>query len=159
MEDLLSSVASGDKPTSVLKQLSTLQSLVQRRETDKLAEALEELRDTPALSEGKCLTPVQARSCPHWPFHPGICLEASLTCPCRLTRVPICPCRLSVIIIIIINLIGPAQTRLHLPVTSSTSHTQRVPTCSRSRRRRLLRNPQIHFLPVHVFFLLLLFVR
>eukprot|EP00066_Takifugu_rubripes_P025145 XP_011614411.1 PREDICTED: glutamate-rich protein 1 isoform X1 [Takifugu rubripes] len=53
VEDLLSSLASGDKPTSVLKQLSTLQSLVQRRETDKLAEALEELRDTSALSEGE----------------------------------------------------------------------------------------------------------
>lgn len=158
VEDLLSSLASGDKPTSVLKQLSTLQSLVQRRETDKLAEALEELRDNPALSEGTCLTPVNAPSCPHWPFHAGICPETSLTRPCRLTRVPTCPCRLSVHPNIHNNhksdwtcsnspLPAPARRLVH-PAHSTCSDLSALTAASTSQE-----SPDT-FLPVRVFFVL-----
>lgn len=53
VEDLLSGISSRNKPTSVLKQLSTLQTFVQQREMEKLAEALEELHNTSSLSEGE----------------------------------------------------------------------------------------------------------
>lgn len=55
VEDLLSSMARGGKPTPVLKQLSTLQTFVQQREMDKVEVALKELHSTPSLSEGESL--------------------------------------------------------------------------------------------------------
>lgn len=55
VEDLLSSIVRGGKPTPVLKQLSTLQTFVQQREMDKLEAALKELHSTLSLSEGESL--------------------------------------------------------------------------------------------------------
>ncbi|KAM9341008.1 uncharacterized protein erich1 [Symphorus nematophorus] len=50
LDDLLSSIASGCKPTSVLKQLYSLKAFVQQKEADKLKKALEELHNTSLLS-------------------------------------------------------------------------------------------------------------
>uniref|UniRef100_A0A8C4GIM2 Glutamate rich 1 n=1 Tax=Dicentrarchus labrax TaxID=13489 RepID=A0A8C4GIM2_DICLA len=50
LDDLLSSIASGDKPTSVLKQLYSLKAFVQQKESDRLEKALEELYNTSSLS-------------------------------------------------------------------------------------------------------------
>ncbi|XP_070777064.1 glutamate-rich protein 1 [Enoplosus armatus] len=50
VEDILSSIASGCKPTSVLKQLYSLKALVQQKETGKLEKALEELYNTSPMS-------------------------------------------------------------------------------------------------------------
>uniref|UniRef100_UPI0037E718A5 glutamate-rich protein 1 n=1 Tax=Semicossyphus pulcher TaxID=241346 RepID=UPI0037E718A5 len=50
VDDLLSSIATGAKPTSVLKQLYSLKVLVQQKETDKLEKALEELHSTSSMS-------------------------------------------------------------------------------------------------------------
>lgn len=51
MDDLLSSITSCDRPSSVLKQLYTLKVLVQQKETDKLGNSLEDLKTTSSLSE------------------------------------------------------------------------------------------------------------
>ncbi|XP_042357189.1 glutamate-rich protein 1 [Plectropomus leopardus] len=50
VDDLLSSIASGCKPTSVLKQLHSLKAFVQQKQTDKLEKALEELCNTSPMS-------------------------------------------------------------------------------------------------------------
>ncbi|KAK5857196.1 hypothetical protein PBY51_010454 [Eleginops maclovinus] len=50
VDDLLGSIASGWRPTSVLKQLYTLKALVQQQEADKLEIALQELHNTSPLS-------------------------------------------------------------------------------------------------------------
>lgn len=51
INDLLHSIASGDKPTSVLKQLYRLKVLVQQKETDKLEKSLDDLQNASILSE------------------------------------------------------------------------------------------------------------
>ncbi|XP_073339748.1 uncharacterized protein erich1 [Pagrus major] len=51
LDDLLSSIASGCKPTSVLEQLYSLKAFVQQKETDKLEKALQELYNTSLMSE------------------------------------------------------------------------------------------------------------
>lgn len=53
VDDLASSVATGSKPASVLKQLHDLKSLVHRREMDRLEEALQELRSSSSMSAGE----------------------------------------------------------------------------------------------------------
>ncbi|XP_059209619.1 glutamate-rich protein 1 [Centropristis striata] len=50
VNDLLSSIASRCKPTSVLKQLCSLKALVQQQDTDKLQKALQELNNTSSMS-------------------------------------------------------------------------------------------------------------
>ncbi|XP_010768657.1 glutamate-rich protein 1 [Notothenia coriiceps] len=50
VEELLSSVARGCRPTSLLKQLYSLKALVQQQEADKLEKALQELHNTSPLS-------------------------------------------------------------------------------------------------------------
>lgn len=52
IDDLVSSIASGSKPISVLKQLSSLKALVQQKEMDKLEKALQELNSVSLLSAG-----------------------------------------------------------------------------------------------------------
>ncbi|XP_044022618.1 glutamate-rich protein 1 isoform X2 [Siniperca chuatsi] len=50
VDDLLGSIASGCKPTSVLKQLYSLKAFVSQKATDKLEKALEELYNTSPMS-------------------------------------------------------------------------------------------------------------
>lgn len=50
IDDLVSSIASGSKPISLLKQLYSLKALVQRKEMDKLQKALQELNSMSLLS-------------------------------------------------------------------------------------------------------------
>ncbi|XP_062296652.1 glutamate-rich protein 1 isoform X1 [Scomber scombrus] len=50
VDDLLSSIASGNKPDSLLKQLYSLKGFVKKKETDRLAKALEELHNNSSLS-------------------------------------------------------------------------------------------------------------
>ncbi|KAJ4939036.1 hypothetical protein JOQ06_028499 [Pogonophryne albipinna] len=50
VEELLSSVARGCRPTSLLKQLYSLKALVQQQDADKLEKALQELHNTSPLS-------------------------------------------------------------------------------------------------------------
>ncbi|KAI9537575.1 hypothetical protein NQZ68_023820 [Dissostichus eleginoides] len=50
VEELLSSVARGCRPTSLLKQLYSLKAFVQQQEADKLEKALQELHNTSPLS-------------------------------------------------------------------------------------------------------------
>ncbi|XP_060919178.1 uncharacterized protein LOC132993380 isoform X1 [Labrus mixtus] len=50
MDDLLCSIASGDKPTSVLQHLYSLKVFVQKKETDKLEASLENLQNSSLLS-------------------------------------------------------------------------------------------------------------
>lgn len=50
LDDLLGSIASGCRPTSVLKQLYSLKALVQQKEINKLEKTLEELHNTSAMS-------------------------------------------------------------------------------------------------------------
>lgn len=50
MEDLLSNITSGHKPTSLLKQLYSLKAFVQQKEPDKLSKALDELHSTSSMS-------------------------------------------------------------------------------------------------------------
>lgn len=50
VNDLLSSISSGSKPTSVLKQLHSLKALVQQQEANKLEMALEEFSNTSPMS-------------------------------------------------------------------------------------------------------------
>ncbi|XP_071774302.2 uncharacterized protein erich1 [Centroberyx gerrardi] len=50
VDDLLSSMASGSVPTSVLRQLHSLKAFVQQKQTDRLAKALEELHHTSSMS-------------------------------------------------------------------------------------------------------------
>lgn len=57
LDGLLSSIASGCRPTSVLKQLHNFKALVQQRDGDKLEEALKELHNTSSMSPGqRCIT-------------------------------------------------------------------------------------------------------
>lgn len=53
VNDLLSSISSGSKPTSVLKQLHSLKALVQQQEANKLEMALEEFSNTSPMSAGQ----------------------------------------------------------------------------------------------------------
>ncbi|KAM7376536.1 hypothetical protein PAMP_006263 [Pampus punctatissimus] len=50
VDDLLSSIAGGNRPTALLKQLYSLKAFVQQRETDRLAKALEELYNNSSMS-------------------------------------------------------------------------------------------------------------
>ncbi|XP_076017792.1 uncharacterized protein erich1 [Genypterus blacodes] len=50
MENLLDDITGGRRPTSVLKQLHSLKTLVQQKETDKLSKALEELHSASCMS-------------------------------------------------------------------------------------------------------------
>ncbi|XP_030299495.1 glutamate-rich protein 1 [Sparus aurata] len=50
LDDLLSSMASGRKPPSVLEQLYSLKAFVQQKETDELEKALQELYNTSLMS-------------------------------------------------------------------------------------------------------------
>lgn len=50
LDDLLSGIASKQKPTSVLKQLCCLKTFVQQTKSSKLEKALEELQNTSSLS-------------------------------------------------------------------------------------------------------------
>lgn len=50
VDDLLSSIASRNKPASLLKQLYSLKAFVQQKETDRLAKALEELYNNSSMS-------------------------------------------------------------------------------------------------------------
>ncbi|XP_053191905.1 glutamate-rich protein 1 isoform X2 [Scomber japonicus] len=50
VDDLLSSITSGNKPDSLLKQLYSLKAFVKKKETDRLAKALEELHNNSSLS-------------------------------------------------------------------------------------------------------------
>lgn len=54
LDGLLSSIASGCKPISVVKQLHSLKAFVQRKEADELEKALQELNSTSSLSAGRC---------------------------------------------------------------------------------------------------------
>lgn len=53
LDELLRSITSGCKPTSVLRQLYSLKAFVQQKETDKLEKALEELHNTSLMSAGQ----------------------------------------------------------------------------------------------------------
>ncbi|TKS86411.1 Glutamate-rich protein 1 [Collichthys lucidus] len=50
VDDLLSGIASGRKPASVLKQLYALKAFVQQKQTDELEKALEQLYNTSSMS-------------------------------------------------------------------------------------------------------------
>ncbi|XP_036927340.1 glutamate-rich protein 1 isoform X1 [Acanthopagrus latus] len=50
MDNLLSSIASGHRPTSVLEQLYSLKAFVQQKQTEKLEKALQELYNTSLMS-------------------------------------------------------------------------------------------------------------
>ncbi|XP_029983561.1 glutamate-rich protein 1 [Sphaeramia orbicularis] len=50
IEHLLSSIAGGHQPTSVLKQLHTLKTYVQQKDSGRLTKELEELRNTTTMS-------------------------------------------------------------------------------------------------------------
>ncbi|XP_027130921.1 glutamate-rich protein 1 isoform X1 [Larimichthys crocea] len=50
VDDLLSGIASGRKPASVLKQLYALKAFVQQKQTDELEKALEKLYNTSSMS-------------------------------------------------------------------------------------------------------------
>lgn len=50
VDDLLSSIASGNKPASLLKQLYSLKAFVQQKEINRLAKALEELHNNSSMS-------------------------------------------------------------------------------------------------------------
>ncbi|KAG8013591.1 hypothetical protein GBF38_022042 [Nibea albiflora] len=50
VDELLSSIAGGREPATVLKQLYALKAFVRRKQTDELEKALEELHDTSSLS-------------------------------------------------------------------------------------------------------------
>ncbi|XP_041810121.1 glutamate-rich protein 1 [Chelmon rostratus] len=56
LDELLRSITSGCKPTSVLRQLYSLKAFVQQKETDKLEKALEELHNTSLMSAEETTT-------------------------------------------------------------------------------------------------------
>lgn len=103
IDDLVSSIASGSKPISLLKQLHSLKALVQRKEMDKLEKALQELNSMSLLSAGwwyfyaiKRYVFLSAVFMPV-PVHTslfmlGSALSTSLTCPCMLIHVSFCLC-------------------------------------------------------------------
>lgn len=53
VDDLLISIASGGKPTSLLKQLYSLKAFVQQKDTARLEKALEELYNNSSMSAGQ----------------------------------------------------------------------------------------------------------
>lgn len=142
LDDLLGGVASGCRPTSVLKQLHYLKTLIQQKETDKLEKALEELKNTSPMSAGQwcimswnamsdenggvvaalCLLPLAGMPTPVriGLFLQGSAPGSSLTCPCRLTHASVCPCLpyflCMLTLISIVHLSTPALTCLHQPL-------------------------------------------
>lgn len=138
VDDLVSSIASGSKPISLLKQLYSLKALVQRKEMDKLEKALQELNRMSLLSAGWWYF-YAIRRCAFLsnvfmpvPVHTGLfmlgsALSTSLTCPCMLIHVSLCLCLSSMRPIIDFNC-SPERTCPYLPPLIPACHPRAAPS-------------------------------